>query len=128
MVKTPLLLVFASASCLVGSFFAATETMTLAADIYYKQNPYMKTVVESDSRAQNILDAQKKPQAVCGNNAYSSTLPEIGRIFNTKLDYLAVRAILYSLIVFTSLWAVSAVCLYLYQELRTRFFAMKRRV
>ncbi len=122
MLKILLLALFISLSLSAGGYLAFADTLRLAGGIYDQQQAAKYASFQSDMNGQQLTENYVST-GVCGTGEFEKSLPEIGRIFATKLDYWAVRATLFSALIFYALRMVSALFLRLCRELRGRFLS-----
>lgn len=122
MLKILLLALFVCLSFFGGGYLAFVDTFRLASDTYDQRQAAQYASLHSGANEQQLEDHVST--GVCGTGEFEKSLPEIGRICATKLDYWAVRATLYSALVFSVLRIVSALFLRLCRELRILFLSL----
>lgn len=120
MLKILLLALFVCLSLFAGSYLAFVDTFRLA---YDQQKAAKYASFESDTNGKRQLENHVSTGG-CGTREFEESLPEIGKICATKADYWAVRATLYSALIFFVLRMVSALLLRLCRELRMRFLSL----
>ena len=123
MLKISQLVLFVCLSLFAGSFLAFVDTFMLASDTYDQQQAAKYASFQSDMNGLRPLENHVST-GVCGTGEFEKSRPEIGRICATKLDYWAVRATVYSALIFFALRMVSALFLRFCRELRMRFFSL----
>jgi len=121
--KISLLALFLCLSLSAGSYLAFVDTFRLASDTYDQQQAAEYASFESDANGKRPLENHAST-GVCGTREFEESLPEIGKICATKLDYWALRATLYSALIFFALRMLSALFLRLCRELRMRFLSL----
>lgn len=102
---------------------AFVDTFRLASDIYDRQRSAECASFQSAMNGKQQLENHVSTGA-CGTREFEKSLPELGKICATKVDYWAVRATLYSALIFLALRMMSALLLRLCRELRMRFLSL----
>lgn len=123
MLKILLLALFVCLSLSAGSYLAFIDTFRLASDVYDQQQAAKYASYHKGTIGQQQLD-NRVLTGVCGTCEFEKSLPEIGRICRTKLDYWALRATIYSSLVFFALRTLTALLFRLCRELRTSFLSL----
>ena len=122
MLKILLLALFVCLSFFTGGYLAFVDTFRLASDTYDQRQAAQYASLHSGANEQQLEDHVST--GVCGTGEFEKSLPEIGRICATKLDYWAVRATIYSSLVFIALRTLGALLLRLCRELRMGFLSL----
>ena len=120
MLKISLLALFVCLSLSTGSYLAFVDTFKLA---YDQQKAAEYASFESETNGKRPLENHVST-GVCGTREFEESRPEIGKLCATKLDYWALRATLYSALIFFALKMVSALFLRLCRDLRMRFLSL----
>lgn len=123
MLKISLLALFVCLSLFAGSYLAFVDTFRLASDTYDQQQAAKYASFQSDTNGLRPLENQAST-GVCGTREFEESLPEIGKICATKMDYWVVRATFYSALILFALRMLSVLLLRLCRELRMRFFCL----